>query len=222
MKTLLSWSTGKDSAWALHLLKQDPQIELAGLFSTLNTEFDRVAMHGTRRALLEAQAEAAGLPLDIIPIPNPCPNEVYEKAMGDFVERALAKGVEAIAFGDLFLEDIRAYREKMLEGSGLKPIFPVWGIPTDKLAKDMIAGGLEATLVCVDSNQLDPAFAGRQFNGDLLDALPEGVDPCGENGEFHTCVTGGPMFEKPVRVRAGETVERGRFFFADVLMAETV
>lgn len=217
MKTLLSWSTGKDSAWALHLLRQDPEIELAGLFSTLNEAFDRVAMHGVRRALLEAQAKAAGLPLEVIPIPWPCANGDYEQRMGAFVARAKAAGVEAIAFGDLFLEDIRAYRETMLDGTGIRPIFPVWGIPTDRLAQEMIGGGLEAIIACIDPRKLDESFAGRRFDAALLADLPESIDPCGENGEFHTCVTGGPMFDGKVAVTAGEIATRDGFVFADII-----
>jgi len=216
MKTLLSWSSGKDSAWALHLLRQDSGIEVAGLLTTVNEEFGRVAMHGVRRTVLEAQAEAAGLPLHVIDLPWPCPNAEYEKRMGAFVETAKSEGIEAMAFGDLFLEDIRAYREAKLEGTGLKPLFPVWQIPTGQLARDMIAGGLQARVTCVDPKQLDPSFAGRAYDADYIADLPEGVDPCGENGEFHTCVHAGPMFAAPLDVAEGEVVERDGFVFADL------
>jgi len=219
MKTLLSWSTGKDSAWSLHLLKQDRDIELAGLFTTVNEAADRVAMHATRRAVAAAQAEAAGLPLYEIPIPSPCPNEVYEARLGAFVGEASAGGVEAMAFGDLFLADIRAYREKNLAGTGIAPLFPLWGMETRALAREMISGGLKAKLVSVDPKQILPGFAGRDFDAALLADLPEGADPCGENGEFHTCVYAGPMFARPLALEAGETVERGGFVFADFRLA---
>ncbi len=218
MKTLLSWSTGKDSAWSLHLLKQDPDIKLTGLFTTVNEAFDRVAMHAVRRTVLEAQAEAAGLPLHVIDLPWPCPNEEYEARMGAFVERALGDGVGAMAFGDLFLEDIREYREKNLDGTGLTPLFPVWGMPTDRLASDMVRAGLRAHVTCIDPNKLSTDFAGRTFDTDFLDDLPAGIDPCGENGEFHTCVFEGPMFEKPIAVAPGEIQERDGFVFADLVL----
>lgn len=217
MKTLLSWSTGKDSAWSLHVLRQMPDVEVAGLFTTVNAAFDRVAMHAVRRKLLEAQAAAAGLPLHVIEIPWPCPNEAYEAALGAFVAAQTAQGVEAMAFGDLYLEDIRAYREAKLAGSGIAPLFPLWGRETGALAREMIAGGLEARLTCVDPRRLAPSFAGRPFNEELIAALPDGVDPCGENGEFHTCVFAGPMFSGPIPVAPGEVVERDGFVYADLL-----
>jgi uncharacterized protein (TIGR00290 family) len=219
MKTLLSWSTGKDSAWSLHVLRQQPDIEVVGLFTTVNAAFDRVAMHAVRRKLLEAQAAAAGLPLHVIEIPWPCPNEAYEAAMGGFVAEQKAQGIAAMAFGDLFLEDIRAYREAKLAGSGIAPLFPLWGRPTGVLAREMIAGGLKAHLTCVDPKKLPPSFAGRAFDEQLLADLPEGVDPCGENGEFHTCVFAGPMLKHPIDVRPGEVQERDGFVFADLLPA---
>lgn len=215
MKTMLSWSSGKDSAWSLHVLRQSPGVELVGLFTTLNATADRVAMHAVRRSVLEAQAVSAGLPLDIIEIPYPCPNEAYAAAMAAFLERARAKGVEAMAFGDLFLEDIRAYREERLAGTGMTPLFPLWGRNTAELAHEMIAGGLEARLTCVDPKKLDRRFAGRAFDTALLSDLPEGLDPCGENGEFHTLVVAGPMFGSRLEVTAGEVVERDGFVFAD-------
>lgn len=217
MKTLLSWSTGKDSAWSLHVLRQTPEIEVVGLFSTVNAAFDRVAMHAVRRQILEAQAAAAGLPLSVIEIPWPCPNEIYEAQLGAFVAEQREAGVAAMAFGDLFLEDIRAYREAKLAGSGIAPLFPLWGRDTGALAREMIAGGLEAHLTCVDPRKLPASFAGRAFDAQLLADLPEGVDPCGENGEFHTCVVAGPMFSAPLAVATGEVMERDGFVFADLL-----
>lgn len=219
MKTLLSWSTGKDSAWSLHVLRQTPGIEVVGLFTTVNAAFDRVAMHAVRRKLLEAQAHAAGLPLHVIEIPWPCPNEVYEEHLGAFVSAQKAAGIEAMAFGDLFLEDIRAYREDKLAGSGIEPIFPLWGRETGMLAHEMIAGGLQARLTCVDPKKLPAYFAGRAFDEALLADLPDGVDPCGENGEFHSCVFAGPMFEHAIDVDLGEVHERDGFVFADLLPA---
>jgi len=219
VKTILSWSTGKDSAWALHVLRGMPGVEVVGLLSTINEAFDRVAMHGVRRELLEAQAQAAGLPLHLVSIPYPCPNEVYEARMGAFVAGAREQGVGKIAFGDLFLEEIRAYREERMRGTGLAPLFPVWGHDTAALARDMIAGGLKARLVCVDPRQLDPSFAGAEFDAGLVARLPETADPCGENGEFHSFAYDGPMFAAPIGVRTGETVERDGFVFTDVMPA---
>jgi uncharacterized protein (TIGR00290 family) len=219
MKTLLSWSTGKDSAWSLHVLRQDPSVEVAGLFTTVNEAFDRVAMHAVRRQLLEAQAAAAGLPLHVIDIPWPCSNEAYEQRLGSFVAAQKAAGVEAMAFGDLFLEDIRAYRVDKLAGSGIEPVFPVWGRDTAKLAREMIGGGLKARLTCVDPAKLPAAFAGRQFDAALLADMPKGIDPCGENGEFHTCVYAGPMFSHEIEIDLGEVRERDGFVFADLLPA---
>lgn len=216
-KILLSWSSGKDSAWALHLLRRQPQYEIAGLVTTFNQAFDRVAMHSTRRALVEMQAKAAGLPLLPIPLPWPCSNQQYEEIMKVFCSQVVAQGVNAMAFGDLFLEDIRAYRERQLQGTGLQPLFPVWQIPTDRLAREMIDSGLRAKLVCVDPKKLAPEFAGRDFDCQLLADLPHGVDPCGENGEFHSYVYGGPMFDREIPVVAGERVERDGFWFCDVL-----
>jgi uncharacterized protein (TIGR00290 family) len=213
----LSWSSGKDSAWALYILRQQPGIELVGLLTTLNTEFQRVAMHGTRRAVLEAQAEAAQLPLWVVPLPWPCSNAIYEQLMREACDRAIREQVDAIAFGDLFLPDIRAYRETQLKPTGLEPLFPLWEIPTDFLAREMIAGGLRAKLVCVDKKQLPGSFAGRDFDAALLNDLPPEIDPCGERGEFHTCVNDGPMFAVPVNLEAGEIVDRDGFVYADFL-----
>jgi uncharacterized protein (TIGR00290 family) len=214
-RVLLSWSSGKDSAWALHLLRQDPNIELCGLLTTLNEEFQRVAMHGTRRAVLEAQARAAGLPLWVVPLPWPCSNEIYEQRMAAACQRAVDERIDAVAFGDLFLADVRAYRETQLKPTGLEPLFPVWQIPTDELAREMIAAGLRARLSCIDSKQLPGSFAGREFDAELLRDLPPGTDPCGERGEFHTCVYAGPMFSAPIAIETGEIVERDGFVFAD-------
>jgi uncharacterized protein (TIGR00290 family) len=211
----LSWSSGKDSAWALHLLRRDPEVEVCGLLTTLNAEFDRVAMHGTRRSVLEAQARAAELPLWIVPLPWPCSNEIYEQRMAEVCKRAIEERIDAIAFGDLFLPDVRAYRENQLKNTGLEPLFPLWQIPTDELASEMIAGGLRARLSCVDTKQLPAEFAGREFDSSLLSDLPREVDPCGERGEFHTCVYAGPMFTATLPIATGEIVDRDGFVFAD-------
>jgi uncharacterized protein (TIGR00290 family) len=216
-RVLMSWSSGKDSAWALHLLRCDPSIEIVGLLTTLNTEFQRVAMHGTRRSVLEAQAEATQLPLWVVPLPWPCSNETYEQRMTDVCTRAISEQVDAIAFGDLFLRDVRAYRERQLAPTGLEPLFPLWDIPTEQLARDMIAGGLRARLACVDTKQLPATFAGREFDDALLRDLPVSADPCGERGEFHTCVHDGPMFNAPLPLEAGEILERDGFVYADFL-----
>ena len=219
-RVLLSWSSGKDSAWTLHVLRQNPEIEVCALLTTLNSEFDRVAMHGVRRAVLEAQSASAGLPLWVVPLPWPCSNEIYEKLMAEACRRAIAEKIEAVAFGDLFLEDVRAYRVRQLAGTGLEPLFPLWQIPTAQLAREMIAGGLRARLTCIDTEQLRSEFAGRQFDESLLRDLPATADPCGEKGEFHSCVYAGPMFNAPLAIESGEVVTRERFVFADVLMAE--
>lgn len=218
-KVLLSWSSGKDSAWTLHVLRQQADYEIAGLITTINSAFDRVAMHSSRRQLVEMQAEAARLPLIAVPLPWPCSNADYECAMKKVCDEAVAQGVKAIAFGDLFLEDIRAYREKQLKDTGLEPLFPVWQIPTDELAREMIRGGLKAKLVCIDPKKLTPEFAGRDFDERLLRDLPAGVDPCGENGEFHSFVYAGPMFDREIPVVAGERVQRDGFWYADLLPA---
>jgi uncharacterized protein (TIGR00290 family) len=217
MKILLSWSSGKDSAWALHLLNQQYPGAVGALLTTVNEAMDRVAMHGVRRDVLEAQARAAGLPLRVVHIPHPCPNEIYEARMREAVAAAVADGFTHAAFGDLFLRDIRQYREDKLAGSGLEPLFPVWDMPTPQLARDMIAGGLKARIACVDTRILDSSFAGREFDADLLRDLPAGVDPCGENGEFHTCVYAGPMFREPMRIERGELVVREPFAWSELL-----
>lgn len=220
-RLLLSWSSGKDCAFALHVLRQADEYDIAGLVTTFNGAFDRVAMHAVRRQLAEAQAAAAGLPLWRIDLPWPCPNADYERIMSGFVAEARAAGVEAMAFGDLFLEDVRAYREKNLAGTGIAPVFPLWGRETHALARDMIAAGLKARLTCVDPNKLDASFAGRAFDESLLADLPPGVDPCGENGEFHTFCHAGPMFAHAISVRTSEVVTRDGFVFADLLTLDS-
>jgi uncharacterized protein (TIGR00290 family) len=215
-KALISWSSGKDSAWTLHVLRQSGEYEIAGLLTTMNAEFDRVAMHGTRRELVEAQAEAAGLPLVTVPLPWPCSNERYEAAIREACVRAVADGVDVMAFGDLFLEDVRKYREDKLAGSGLTPVFPLWGRPTRELVQEMLAGGVKARIVCVDPKKLPKEFAGRDLDESLLNSMPEDVDPCAENGEFHTVAYAGPMFRREIPVESGEVVERDGFVFADL------
>jgi uncharacterized protein (TIGR00290 family) len=215
-KTLLAWSSGKDSAYALHVLRQDAGIELVGLLTTVNSAVHRVSMHGVRDSLLAAQAEACGLPLLSVPIPDPCSDDEYRAAMAVAIAAARDQGVRKIAFGDLFLADVRRYREEQLAGTGIDPIFPLWGRPTGLLAREIVASGVTAIITCVDTQQLDARFAGRDYDSRLLDELPASVDPCGENGEFHTVVVGGPMFEKNLDVTVGPIVVKERFVFADV------
>lgn len=215
-RVALSWSSGKDSAWSLHLLRQDPGIEVVALITTINEQFDRVAMHAVRRELLEMQAGALGLPLWTVPLPWPCSNEEYEARMRDLCARAVNAGVHAMAFGDLFLTDIRAYREKQLSGTGLEPLFPVWQIPTPELVREMISFGLRAKITCVDPKVLPPSFAGRELDHAFLEDLPATVDPCGENGEFHSFVYDSPDFAHPLPVSVIETIERDGFIFADL------
>jgi uncharacterized protein (TIGR00290 family) len=219
MKILLSWSSGKDSAWALHVLNQTQPGAVAALLTTINVEADRVAMHGVRREVLEAQAAAAGLPLRMVPLPHPCANDVYEARMRHAVAAAVEEGFTHAAFGDLFLEDVRRYREDKLAGSGLQPLFPVWGIPTHELAGTMIDAGLRARLACVDTRVLDASFAGREWDRALLAELPPHIDPCGEKGEFHTCVYAGPMFTRPLALDPGEIVTRDCFTWRDLAPA---
>jgi len=216
MKILVSWSSGKDSAWMLHVLKQDAAVEIGGLLTTMNEEFDRVAMHAVRRRLVEAQAEAAGVPLRTVPLPWPCTNDEYESRMRAAVSQAVSEGFTHVAFGDLFLEDVRKYREERLAGTGLTPLFPIWGIPTDQLATQMVESGLRSVLTCINPKHLDRSFAGRQFDHSLLADLPAGVDRCGERGEFHSFAWDGPMFNHPVTVSVGEVVDRDGFVFADL------
>lgn len=217
-RVLLSWSSGKDSAWTLHRLRDDPQVELVGLLTTFNAAADRVAMHAVRRELVAAQAVAAGLPLWEVELPWPCANEDYERLMSAACARARGQGVTHVAFGDLYLADVRAYRERQMAGTGLEPLFPLWAGPeaTPALARRMLAAGLRATLTCVDTRQLAGEFAGRDFDEALLAELPAAVDPCGERGEFHTFCWAGPMFDRPIAVRPGPIVERDGFRFADL------
>ncbi|MGD2165307.1 MAG: adenine nucleotide alpha hydrolase [Anaerolineae bacterium] len=216
-KTLLAWSSGKDCAWALHVLRQQPDVDVVGLFCTFNQKYERVAMHGVRIGLVRRQAERVGLPIDLIPIPDPCSDEAYASIMGSFVERAKEQGIEAFAFGDLLLKDVRKYREDQLAGTGITPLFPLWGTPTAELSERMVKGGVRAVITCVDSRHLPAEFAGQPYDPLFLERVPAGVDPCGENGEFHTFVFDGPMFENAVDVSVGETVSRDGFVFADVV-----
>jgi uncharacterized protein (TIGR00290 family) len=218
-KALIAWSSGKDSAWALHEARRTGEFDIVGALTTVTDAFARVSMHGVREELLRAQLEAAGLPAVVVRIPYPCPNEVYEREMATAIADAKARGVTHMIFGDLYLEEVRAYREKNLAGTGITPVFPLWLKPTDALARDMIAGGVEAHLVVVDLKKLPAAFAGRRFDAGLIGALPAGSDPCGENGEFHTFVSAGPILARKIAVKVGETVERDGFAFADLLPA---
>lgn len=218
-KVLLSWSSGKDSAWTLHVLRQRGDVEVVGLLTTINTHFQRVAMHGTRYELLKAQAAAARLPLWEVPLPWPCSNEVYEQAMATACGSAVRQGTSGIAFGDLFLEDVRRYREDRLRGTGLEPIFPIWGRDTRELISEMIDAGLRARMVCVDPSKLPADFAARDLDHDLVRRLPATVDPCGENGEFHTLAYAGPMFYEPIGIETGETVTREGFVYSDVVLS---
>lgn len=216
-RVLMSWSSGKDSAWALYLLLRDPGIEVAALLTTFNDAAGRVAMHAVRRELVEAQARRIGLPLWSVELPSPCPNACYETLMRGACRRALDAKIDAVAFGDLFLADIRQYRERQLEPTGLKALFPVWEIPTHELARELIRAGVKAKIACVDPARLDPSYAGREYDGEFLDSLPAKIDPCGENGEFHTFVYDAPVFSSAIEIRTGEIVERGGFVFADLL-----
>jgi uncharacterized protein (TIGR00290 family) len=220
-RVLLSWSSGKDSAWTLHLLRQQPELEVAGLLTTFNETADRVAMHAVRRTLVEAQARAAGLPLWPVRLPWPCSNAEYEERMRAVLARAREAGITHVAFGDLYLEDVRAYRVRQLAGTGIEPLFPLWGTPADTphLARRMLEAGLRAVLTCVDPRQLPESFVGRRFDAALLADLPAGADPCGERGEFHTFCFGGPMFTADIAIEMGETITRDGFCFADVVPA---
>lgn len=216
---LLSWSSGKDSAWTLHALRQFPDLEVVGLLTTLNQPADRIAMHAVRRTLLEAQASVLGLELWKVPLPYPCPDAEYERLMGEACCRAVQEGIHKIAFGDLYLADVRRYREQQLQGSGLEPLFPLWEIPTRILAGEMIASGVRAKITCIDPKVLPREFVGREFDTSFLNDLPEDVDPCGENGEFHSFVYDSPEFREPLSIELGEIVERDGFVFADLLPA---
>ncbi len=218
---LLSWSSGKDSAWTLHLLSRQKDVRVAGLLTTFNRAADRVAMHAVRRGLVEAQAQRIGVPLWAVDLPWPCSNADYEEIMRSVLQRAINEEIAAVAFGDLFLQDVRDYRERQMAGTGLEPLFPVWGIPTSQLALDMIAAGVKAKLTCVDPSKLDRSYAGRDFDLPFLESLPEEVDPCGENGEFHTFVYDAPVFAHPIDICLGSIVERDGFVFADVNSVES-
>jgi len=216
-RTLLSWSSGKDSAWALYILRQQPDKEVVGLFCTVNQEFERVAMHAVRIELIHQQAENVGLPIQLIPIPHPCSDSEYETIMKDFIEQAKQQGIEYFAFGDLFLEDVRRYREVSLADTGITPIFPLWGIPTEELSKEMVNSGLRAKITCVDPKHLPADFAGQEYGKSFLERIPTNIDPCGENGEFHSFAFDGPMFKKAVNILVGETVSRDGLIFTDLL-----
>jgi diphthamide synthase (EF-2-diphthine--ammonia ligase) len=216
-KALIAWSSGKDSAWALHEVRRSGGYDVVGGLTTVTDGFARVSMHGVRETLLRAQLAAAGLAPIVVRIPYPCSNEIYEREMAKAIDDAKTRGITHIIFGDLFLEDVRAYRERQLAGSGLTPVFPLWLKPTGGLARDMIAAGLEAHLAVVDLSKLPAELAGRKFDWALLDALPSGTDPCGENGEFHSFVSAGPMLNGKIAVAVGETVTRDGFAFADLL-----
>jgi uncharacterized protein (TIGR00290 family) len=213
---LVSWSGGKDSALALHSLSASEDFEPAGLLTTINEDHGRVSIHGVRGELLERQAESIGLPLHKVLIPGDCPNAVYEERLAAVLREIRAQGIHHVAFGDLFLEDIRCYREKQMAALGLEPVFPLWGLDTAKLARLFLSLGFQAVLVCVDSEQLAPSFTGRPFDKELLRDLPPEVDPCGENGEFHTFVHAGPIFRERIGIRIGRVEERGRFWYQDV------
>ena len=215
-RALLSWSSGKDSAWALHVMRQKGEYEIVGLVTTINERYDRVAMHAVRVSLLQQQCDSVGIPSWKIPIPYPCSNEQYESAIKQLLEKAKAEGISHFAFGDLFLEDIRQYREKQLANTGISPLFPLWKIPTDQLAREMVQSGLRAFITCVDPKQIDSSFVGRIFDESFLNDLPPSVDPCGERGEFHSFAFAGPMFQWPIEIVAGEIVERDGFIFADL------
>jgi uncharacterized protein (TIGR00290 family) len=217
-KALISWSSGKDSAFALHEVRQTGELDVVGAVTTITETFGRVSIHGVREEILRAQLEAAGLAPRIVPIPYPCPNEIYEARMGEAVTRAVKDGITHMIFGDLYLADIRAYREQKLAGTGITPVFPLWEKPTRALAQAMIASGLQAYLATVDLKKLSAEFAGRKFDAKLLADLPEGVDPCGENGEFHTCVVAGPMFSRRLDVKPGKRVERDGYAYCDLVM----
>jgi uncharacterized protein (TIGR00290 family) len=216
-RVLLSWSSGKDCAWSLHLLRQQADVEVVALVTTFNSAANRVAMHAVRRELVEAQAERTGLALWAVDLPWPCSNAGYEARMRTVCERAVTEKIAAVAFGDLFLEDVRAYRMQQMQGTGLDLLFPAWGMPTSSLAREMIAAGLKAKITCVDPAKLAASNAGRDFDCDFVGGLPAEVDPCGENGEFHSFVYDAPVFKTPIRVRSGEVVQRDGFVFADVI-----
>ncbi len=215
-QTLMAWSSGKDSAYALWTLRQQPDIEVVGLVTTMNSAVDRVSMHGVSESVLDFQARACGLPLLKVPLPDPCTDENYQATMSEVIAEARERGVEAMAFGDLFLEGVRAYREAQLADTGIVPLFPLWGRPTAALAEEMIEAGVEAIITCVDTEQLDRSFVGRTFDRSLLADLPASADPCAENGEFHSAVIAGPMFRQRLDVEVGQMVDHGRFVWVDL------
>lgn len=217
-RILLSWSSGKDSAWTLHVLRQQGQVEVVALLTTLDAPRDRVSVHSVRRQLLMAQAEAAGLPLWEVPLPGICDNATYEAAMTPVIDRARSERIEAIAFGDLFLEDIRAYREQRMAGTGIRPMFPLWQRPTAELAEEMFRAGVTAHVTSVDPGQIPGELAGRTWDAAFVSALPDGADPCGENGEFHTFVSSGPMFDRELSVVARPAEQRDGFVYADLVL----
>lgn len=216
-RTLLSWSSGKDSAWALHHLQQDPAIELVGLFTVVEQKYNRASMHDTRLEMLNRQAEAADLPLETVHLPEGCSNDEYDAIMRQFIARAASNHIDCIAFGDLFVGEIRKYRETQLYGSGIEPMFPLWGIPTKTLAHDMLSAGLEAHISSVDLNKLPSQLAGKKWSRELIATLPSHCDPCGENGEIHTIVVAGPMFKQKIPINIGAIVERDGFAYADII-----
>jgi uncharacterized protein (TIGR00290 family) len=214
---LLSWSSGKDSAWTLYNLKLNPKYEIKGLFTTITETFGRVSMHGVRIELLQAQAEAIGLPLHLITLPYPCSNEQYELIMQEFVDKVLSVGIEFMAFGDIYLEDVRRYREEKLDGSGITPLFPIWGQSSGEISQGLISLGFEAFITTLNPDQIPERFIGQKYNQDFLNQIPPSIDPCGENGEFHTFVTNGPIFKEPLEVKVGEMVRRDGFFYVDLV-----
>lgn len=219
-RVVISWSGGKDSAWTLHTLRQRPnEYAVVGLLTTINQQFNRVAVHGVRRELLEAQAASVGLPLWVVPLPSPCSNEHYERRLTNALRFMRGLGVEAIAFGDLYLQDIRRYRETQFGKCGVELLFPIWALPTRELAGQIVSSGIKARLACVDPRAVPADWAGRDYDERLLAELPPSVDPCAENGEFHTFVYDGPIFRSPIPIVTGEVVQRDGFFFADLLPA---
>ena len=216
-RTLLSWSSGKDSAWTLQVLRQQVDIEVVGLFCTFNKKYERGAMHAVRNELIRRQAESVGLPLELIPIPDPCSDSDYKAIMANFIEGVKSKGIECIAFGDLFLEEVRKYREDSLAGTGITPLFPLWGMPTNVLSKEMVSSGLRAIITCIDPKQLSAEFSGQVYDSSFLTQIPDSIDPCGEKGEFHSFAYDGPMFKDRVNICVGETVTRDGFIFTDIL-----
>lgn len=220
-RVLLAWSSGKDAAWALHRLRQADETDVVTLLTTFNRQFDRVAMHAVRRELVEAQAEAAGLPLLDVPLPWPCTNADYETAMADALANARARfGITHVAFGDLFMQDVRSYRESRLRDTGLTPLFPLWGLSTINLAREMVRSGLQAWITCIDPKQLHADFVARRFDDEFLNDLPAVVDPCGEHGEFHSFACAGPMFSREIPVRFKEVVWRDGYVYGDLVLAE--